>query len=462
MGVFDYAMFLGLLAVTIIVGVLSARSVKSADEYMMAGRSLNKLQAAFSMAATDFGGSGLVGAIGYCYLAGLGGIWWNLAAAPAFVFVGLYLAKKLNRLRSNTVPDYLGARYSRGCKLLSSSMHFLANIALLSTQYTIATATFSTITNINPTLVLVCVAILVLLLTLLGGLLTVVNTDATLFVIIVISVLACFFVTIRQAGGLANVAASVPEGFLKIDSIGFSQPFSWVLMCVFSYSTNQNYVQRMLAAKNEKTASFSALFTAGFYVLISLVLGFVGITASVLLPGLTDMNGIFPRLIMDYFPAGLLGLGVAGVFAATISTGSSMLHSAATLFVSDLYGEWNRKPASLFLSRTVTLCISLGALLLSIVAQNIIEVIYFASLFYSTSVFFPLIVGMNSPKATARGAMAAIIGAVIGGLFWELFVVGGGGALSWVPSNLVSVLISLALLLSISRLDARGQKIPAA
>lgn len=69
------------------VGVLSGRRSRasaSEGEFLMANKSLNKLQTGFSTAATDFGGSGMVGAIGYCYLVGMSGIWWNLTAAPPF------------------------------------------------------------------------------------------------------------------------------------------------------------------------------------------------------------------------------------------------------------------------------------------------------------------------------------------------------------------------------------------
>ena len=59
------------------VGVLSGRRSRasaSEGEFLMANKSLNKLQTGFSTAATDFGGSGMVGAIGYCYVVGMSGI----------------------------------------------------------------------------------------------------------------------------------------------------------------------------------------------------------------------------------------------------------------------------------------------------------------------------------------------------------------------------------------------------
>ena len=103
-----------ILAITTVVtvGIFSGRNSNTADEFLLAGKSINKLQAGFSMAATDFGGSGLVAAIGYCYMVGMSGMWWNLAAAPAFLVIGLWLADKFNKMDGATLPEYLGQRYS--------------------------------------------------------------------------------------------------------------------------------------------------------------------------------------------------------------------------------------------------------------------------------------------------------------------------------------------------------------
>ena len=151
-----------------------------------------------------------------------------------------------------------------------------------------------------------------------GGLRSVVNTDSVLFVVIVISVLLAVPITMSAGGGYSSIVERVPNGFMRMDGLGFWTPLSWVLMCTLSYSTNQNYVQRMVSSRDEGTAVFSAVFTAGFYVIISIALGLIGVAASVLLPGIEDTNTVFPEVLVNFFPHGLLGLGLSAVFAATI------------------------------------------------------------------------------------------------------------------------------------------------
>ena len=265
------------------VGVLSGRRSRasaSEGEFLMANKSLNKLQTGFSTAATDFGGSGMVGAIGYCYVVGMSGIWWNLTAAPAFLVVGFLFAKAFNRMDSATLPDYLGKRYSPAVKLLASVMHICSNVALLSSQFTIACAVLYTITGFSMTFCLIICLLLVICLTS-GGLRSVVNTDAVLFVIIVVSLVVAVPIVLHAGGGLGSIAARLPDGFLRVTELGFWTPFSWFLLCFIGYSTNQNYVQRMAAAETEDTARFGAIFSGCFYLIISVILGIIGVSAAV-------------------------------------------------------------------------------------------------------------------------------------------------------------------------------------
>ena len=112
---------------------------------------------------------------------------------------------------SATLPDYLGKRYSPAVKLLASVMHICSNVALLSSQFTIACAVLYTITGFSMTLCLIICLLLVICLTS-GGLRSVVNTDAVLFVIIVTSLVVAVPIVLHAGGGLGSIAARLPDG----------------------------------------------------------------------------------------------------------------------------------------------------------------------------------------------------------------------------------------------------------
>lgn len=448
------------ILVVFAVGVLSGRRSRasaSEGEFLMANKSLNKLQTGFSTAATDFGGSGMVGAIGYCYLVGMSGIWWNLTAAPAFLIVGFLFAKAFNRMDSATLPDYLGKRYSPAVKLLASVMHICSNVALLSSQFTIACAVLYTITGFSMTLCLIICLLLVICLTS-GGLRSVVNTDAVLFVIIVTSLVVAVPIVLHAGGGLGSIAARLPDGFLRVTELGFWTPFSWFLLCFIGYSTNQNYVQRMAAAETEDTARFGAIFSGCFYLIISVILGIIGISAAVLMPGIEDSNAVFPELLLRFFPHGLIGLGVAGVFAATISTATSILHATTTLIVNDIWVPLRREKAVgvVRVSRAMVWVVALLSIGISMVSQNIINVIYISGLFYGACVFVPMVFGMKSSFANANGALASMLAALAVSLAWEYLPRFRPAVLEALPSNVVGILIGAIVLTAVSKLGASG------
>ncbi len=443
----DLAVILVMLGILIYVGARSSKKEASSEEFLTSGHSLNKFQAGLSLAATDFGGSGLVGAIGYCYLVGMSGCWWDLAAAPAMLFVGLFLAKKFNGCDANTIPEYLGHRYSASARYVSAFMHLCTVIASLSVQFTISGTVLHVVTGLDANLSLFIAMILALLLTS-GGLRTVVNTDATQFLMILASVLCCVVAGVFRVGGLANLTSQVSGEFMRIDQLGFVTPLSWFFMCTLGYSTSQHYVQRMISSKNESTARFSAFFTAGFYLVISIALGLIGVTASVLLPGIENTNEVFPRML-TILPHGLIGLGVVGVFAATISTATSQLHALSILFVNDLYqplsGEKDDKKI-VKISRIAIVVSGLMAIALSLKFSNIVTILYTAGLFYTTAVFSPLFLGLNTKLECGKKATIAILAATFGALIWQYGLINLGGFFAAVPANLAGVIIGAVLL----------------
>lgn len=458
MNALDTIILILAIATVVTVGIFSGRNSNTADEFLLAGKSINKLQAGFSMAATDFGGSGLVAAIGYCYMVGMSGMWWNLAAAPAFLVIGLWLADKFNKMDGATLPEYLGQRYSSAVEYLATVTHVLTNIAALSVQFTVACATLYSITGFSTRISLVISVILVILLTG-GGLKSVVNTDAALFVIIVLSVLISVPVMIRNGGGLSSITSQLPGGFTSIASLGFWTPFSWFVLCLLNYSTNQNYIQRMVSAKDEGTARFGACFTAAFYLIISVAIGLIGISSYVLMPGVEDTNTIFPRMLIEFFPHGLIGLGVSGVFAATISTGTSILHATTTLTINDFLKKLAKREnttdkQTVVISRVLVVVIALLSMILSLFSSNIINVIYIAGLFYGVSVFVPMLMGMYSEKPTAKAALITMITTIGFSLCWQYWLSEKVPYIGSVPANIMGLIISAILLPTISYLES--------
>lgn len=153
-------------------------------------------------------------------------------------------------------------------------------------------------------------------------------------------------------------------------------------------------------------------------------------------------------------PAGLAGVILGGIFAASMSTASSMLLAASTLFVNDIYepllekrmgiGEEKR----LLVIRAVTLLVCVSSVTVSLFMDNIVNVMYLGGLFYSTAVFFPLVIGLKWKRATASGALCSILASVLVGCLAEFSSLSFFG---W-PSNVVSAGTGLLVFVIVSLL----------
>lgn len=177
----------------------------------------------------------------------------------------------------------------------------------------------------------------------------------------------------------------------------------------------------------------------------------------VLLPGISDPNMGYALLIESYMPAGVAGLILGGIFAASMSTADSMLLAASTLFVNDIYNPFFRRQkdsedGALRTIRIVTVVICVLSLSVSMLMDNIINIMYLGGLFYSTAVFFPLVIGLVWKRATAPAAFISMLCAVAVGLVSEFFLAGKASGILGLPSNVMAAATSLLVFVVITAL----------
>lgn len=451
MNILDFVAIVCVFTGLLCVGYFSSKKVKKADDFLIADHSLNKIQTAFSVAASDFGGSGLIGACALCYTVGLSGSWWNWCGAPAFLILGIFLVNKLRPLTITTIGDFLEMRYDKRTRLVASVMQLCATVPMLSAQFLVGAVALQTLFGIPRIWGLVISVVLVLSYTAFGGLMAVANTDVYNFCILVGSISIAVPIMLTKAGGITAVFEAVPSSFLQVGKLGVMEPLSWVCMSLFMYGTQQVYLQRVFAAKTVGTAKFAYVFTSGAYVVYGILVGIIGITMAVLMPGLADTNTVYVLMLKNYLPVGFAGIGLAGIFAASMSTADSTLLAGTTLFVNDIYKRYINKNASdqriLMLSRVTTMCICIGGIVVAQMMQNLIDIVYSAGLFYSAAVFFPIILGIYWKRGNERGALCGIIAALFTGLCIEYVF---GGMLWGIPSNMLAALSSIVMFIAIS------------
>ncbi|MEA5463019.1 sodium:solute symporter family protein [Leptothoe sp. PORK10 BA2] len=380
----DWLIVLAYLIVTMVIGVyLSNKASGSIEDFFVSGRSLPWWLAGTSMAATTFSidtplyVAGLVGSRG---IAG-NWEWWSFGIAHV---VMIYIFARLWR-RSEVVTDaelteirYGGktAAVLRGVKafLFAVPINCIGiGYAMLAMVKVVDALELWQSVGVEPNDSLklwsvIVVSILVLLYAGFSGLWGVVTTDFFQFFLALFGAIVVAVAAVTSMGGMQNLIdqaqANSEFDIMSVLPLTFDGGIGWSAVAGIPASTFMAYVflqwwsfrrsdgggefiQRLVASKNESEAEKAAwFFNILNYVIRTWPWIIVALAAVAIYPDLADRELGYPKLMLDFLPPVLLGLVVASLIAAFMSTVSTLINWGASYLTNDLYGRFIRPGAT--------------------------------------------------------------------------------------------------------------------
>ncbi len=435
----DIVSFVGFLVLVFAVSLAASRRKKVATEdYFLAGRELRWWLIGISLIASNISTEHFVGLAGRGYALGLAIASYEWMAAVTMVVVALYFLPKFLRAGIFTMPEYLEYRYDAGARSIMAFFMMLAYVfvALATVLYSGALALEAVIGLDVITGIWIIGALSGLYVTY-GGLRAVVWTELIQGTALLLGALLVFVLALDALGGWGEFTA-LSAGKLHTVLPWNDPEMPWLAVFVgglwipnlFYWGLNQFITQRALAARSLADGQRGTLFAAAIKVSIPFLIVMPGIMAVHLYPDLIKTpDQAYPVLIRELVPPGLLGIMLAALFGAVLSTFESLLNSAATIFSLDIYQRHWRpaaEPAQLLrVGRWATLVLFLvGCLWAPIVgrAGSVFQYIQMFWGFISPGIVAAFVVGMVSPKTpplAAKGAMLLGI-PVYGLLLWFL------------------------------------------
>lgn len=287
------------------------------------------------------------------------GDWLAVGSAPAqslagmvtgFVFVGIF-----RRLNMTTVFDYLERRFDRRVRYIGAGLALVLKVVgRMSIVMLLPALALATVTGLNVYISILLMGVITTIYAMEGGFEAVIWTDVLQTAVTIVGVaVAIWFMTAGVPGGFGGIVdtASAAGKFHAVSwDFDLTQPTVWVfagmfLATVFFQISDQPLMQRMLATGDERDAKRTVMIGNFIGLLSGFVFFFVGTALWTFyqahperlansLPGDT----IFPYFIVNELPHGIIGLIIAGLFAAAMGALSSILNSSATIIVSDFYG----------------------------------------------------------------------------------------------------------------------------
>ena len=450
---FDLVVLIGSLALVMAIGLLAGRREETEEDYFLAGRSVRWWGVAGSIFATNVSANHLVGMLGVGFSIGFAQSHFELGAVFALLLLAYVLLPIYSKLRVYTLSQYLAVRYDERVAVVYSLFTLALIVVQMTALFYIGSRSLNLLMGEHAPGYIGGIALLAFVsaaYTLFGGLKAVIWTDVLQTALLLAAGLIVAGLTFAQpeVGGLLGLieqdAALPPDQqkmhlYLPADhpDVPWTGVFTGLLLMHVSFwCTNQYIVQRTLAAASLRQARAGILVGGGLKLLVPFFSVAAGVAAARLFATrLPEANvspdDAFPALMALVLPAGygLQGIVAAGLLGAILSTLDSLMNSAATLAVVDLYQKHVEPDARdeklVGLGRLLVLILAAGAAWMAAGTYDpTSRGNFFLSLSRQISYLTPgmlvaFLLGVTSPRAQARGALVAIAAAPILGLGLE-------------------------------------------
>ena len=438
------------LVILIGVGAWRSRSVKTQEDFMVAGRGLSAKVLVGTLLATWIGSGSIIAGAGLAYDRGIPALWFNLGVWAALVILYL-VAGRARRFAQFTVPDILEARYNSTARLLGTLVTIIAYTAIVSYQFRAGGMVLNLVTGISVEWGMIITAAFVIGYTILAGMLSVAYTDVVNGVIMVIGLLVALPFLLDSAGGIEGVMQALPDAHLQplgdmslLEALGYSLPAMLLLL------GESGMYQRFFSARDERTAKRAVVGWIIGTIFVEALIVVLAIIGSALF---TDIKSemVILHVVRFGLPLFVGCLCLAAIVAVIVSTADSFLLVPATNIMRDIYQRFINPDASqkqmVRYSRYVVLLLGLFAFAQVRFFEKILEMAIYAYTMYGVGITPAVMAAFFWKRATAAGGVSSIASGMTVTIVWEL-----AAQPFDIPTVYPALLLSLGCLIFVSLL----------
>ena len=351
----DNAIILVYMVGVFVLGSYFGKYVNTAEDFFSSGKTLPWWAIGMSIVVTDISATDFIATAGAGYVYGISAANFDLIGSmPAMVFSAFIFVPYYWRSGVFSIPEFLGRRYNSAVQIIHGSIWGVFLLVMMSVMLWLTAVTLQTIVGWNPYVSTWAIVLITGLYTLSGGLTAVVMTDVVQMFVMFVGGIALLWLSMWEVGGWSGLQEKIhamgpqyADHFTMLLPHDTTTPYPWtgiifglgLVMATGYMCGNPTIVQRALGAQSEWDAKGGMLFAGLLKVFIPMMIIVPGLAAVVLEPGLKNGDQAVPSMIRDLLPPGLKGLMFAALFAALMSSVSSYLNTATTIWTTDLYGK---------------------------------------------------------------------------------------------------------------------------
>jgi solute:Na+ symporter, SSS family len=424
---------------------LKGRS-NTGEDFFLAGREMTAWIAGLSFLSANLGALELMGWAAAAYQYGiLAAHWYWIGAIPAMLFLGIVMMPFYYISKTHSVPGYLKLRFGESSRALSAiSFAFMTVLMSGINMYSMALVMKVVLgwdINFSIWVSSITVAVYVTL----GGLRSAIFNEVLQFILIWAGALLIPILGLVEVGGFRALQAQVARnasaeythlwstlGSFSDNPMGIHWTgivFGLGFVISFGYwTTDFLVVQRVLAAKDLRSAKMAPIIGAAFKMFVPFIVILPGLLALALLPmkltgegaavasGGHSYNEVLPLMLARYCGPGLLGLGITALIAGFMSGMAGNVSAFSTVWTYDIYKALIKKNATdahyVLMGRWSTVLgvlISIGTAYLVMQFLSIMDYVQALFSFFIAPLFGTVILGMLWKRATAAGGFWGLL-----------------------------------------------------
>lgn len=416
-------------------GLREAHTHDTTDDFFLADRSLSWPLIGLSLFATNISTSSIIGLASSGYKTGISVFNYEWIGSIMLVVFAIFIVPFYIRYRLTTMPEYLERRFDHRSRIYFSVISITVNVFIDIAGSLYASSLFLSgiFPDIDLFVFVIIMAAITGLYTVFGGLRAVIATDSIQAILLTFGSAVIAFVVFDQLGSWSEIRSAIEPKFLSlvrpVDDPLIPWPTLFISLPILGFyfmCTNQHMVQRILGAKSIDDGRKGAIFAGLLKLPLLFILVLPGTMAQLIYPELENSNLVFPQLMFDFLPAGVLGLVLTGFIAALMSSIDSALTAASSIATMDLYKKLKPESSQKHL-------IKIGKIF-------ILVAVFIASLWAPFIDQFPTL--WEYLQAVLSYLSPPVVTCFLFGLFWRKASAEGAFSALWIGSLLAMLLIA--------------------
>jgi SSS family solute:Na+ symporter len=482
LGYVDIAILVLYGCIVIGMGVYYTRKSQTAEQFMVAGRTIPAWAAGLAVMSTYTSSISYIATPGMAFDSNWHPIIFSLCIIPVAWLACRFAVPYYRKMRLISVYSFLEERLGAWGRVYAAVSFLLYMVGRVAVILYLVGLLLGTFVSWNIAALIVIIGLVTVIYTLLGGMEAVIWTDVVQSAIMIAGVLFCaVFLSLRVLSGPGPlIAAAVQQGKFSFGSLKLSLSSQQLLsnrtiwvMIIYGITENlrnlladQNYVQKYCSVPTERQAKRSIWIAMLIYIPLTAVFLYIGTAlfafysqgGELAQAGITKGDGdkVFPYFIATQVPPVFKGLIIAAILAAAMSTVDSALNCSATVLLLDFCKRYFRpgigERASVFFLRTATVAwgtLGTGFAILMIKAKSALNVWWQISGIFGGGILGLFILSLLNIRLRLWQGLVSIAASIVV-ITWATFVRQDFVAAylpqswHWVQCNLDGIIIGAA------------------